>query len=225
MTTQLRLDLPVRTALGRADFYVSDANALAVAQIDRWQDWPSRKLVVVGPQKSGKTHLCHVWKDESRAEIIPATALPSMPIPALAQGNVCVEDAHQIAGDREAEEALFHLHNLTLSEGHSLLISANASPRHWGLSLPDLQSRMMGTDVARLDKPDDQLLGAVLTKLFADRQITPMADVIPYLVRHMDRSFQAADQIIEELDKAALGTPRGVTRALARQVLKGLESD
>lgn len=223
MSTQLRLDLPVRTALGRRDFFVSDANALAVAQVDRWRDWPSRKMILTGPPKSGKTHLCHVWKNEAQAEIVPADALPHLPIPALAQTSACVEDVDQIAGNRDAEEALFHLHNMVLSEGHSLLLSAQKPPMHWDLSIPDLKSRMMGTDVAQLEKPDDQLLAAVLNKLFTDRQIVPMPDVIPYLVRYMDRSFDAADRIVELLDSAALGTPRGVTRALASKVLKGLE--
>ena len=36
---QLNLDLPRRTALGRADFLVSDANMLALAMLDGWQDW------------------------------------------------------------------------------------------------------------------------------------------------------------------------------------------
>ena len=71
--------------------------------------------------------------------------------------------------------------------------------------------------------PDDLLLSAVLAKLFADRQIVPMADVIPYLVRWMPRSFEAAGRVVAHLDTEALGTPKGVTRTLARTALADLE--
>jgi len=52
---QLAFDLPARTALGREDFFVSPANAQAVAMIDGWRDWPARKLVLCGPRGAGKT--------------------------------------------------------------------------------------------------------------------------------------------------------------------------
>ena len=54
---QLSFDLPTRTALGRADFFVSPANAEAVALIEGWHGWPSRKLVVAGPAGAGKTRV------------------------------------------------------------------------------------------------------------------------------------------------------------------------
>ena len=35
---QLPLPLPVRSAAGRADFFISDANRAALAEIERWRD-------------------------------------------------------------------------------------------------------------------------------------------------------------------------------------------
>ncbi len=68
--------------------------------------------------------------------------------------------------------------------------------------------------------PDDALLGAVLTKLFNDRQLRPTPDTIPYLVRQIDRSFDAARQVVSALDQAALVNGRNINRALAREVLQ-----
>ncbi|KMK67673.1 DnaA ATPase domain-containing protein [Puniceibacterium sp. IMCC21224] len=223
MAEQLRFDLPFRPALGRGDFYISVANALASRMVDSAQLWPGGKLVLVGPAGSGKTHLAHVWSTESGARILAATDLPDADIPALAEGPVCVEDVSAIAGDAAAEEALFHLHNLVLAQGHRLLVTARTPPAQWALHLPDLASRMTGTQTARLEHPDDDLLAAVMAKLFADRQIVPAPDVLPYLVRHMSRSFDMARQLVTELDKEALGRPRGVSRNLARTVLIGIE--
>ncbi|WP_297769734.1 DnaA/Hda family protein [uncultured Roseovarius sp.] len=216
---QLSFDLPVRAALGREDFFVSPANAEAVAMIEGWQDWPTRKLILAGPPGSGKTHLAHVWAALSGARIVAAADLPSANIPSLAAGSVAVEDIDHVAGYRDAEEALFHLHNLTLAEGHALLLTARSAPQFWPLCLPDLMSRMQGTLLTQLRAPDDALLAAVLTKLFADRQIAPSPDTIPYLARRMDRSFEAARDVVVALDAAAMAEGRSVNRSLAAQVL------
>lgn len=219
MATQLGFDLPVRAALGREDFFVSPANAMAVALLEGWQGWPGRKLLLIGPAGAGKTHLAHVWAAQSRARILPAAGLEQADIPALAQGHVVVEDIDQIAGQQGAEQALFHLHNLVIAEGHSLLLTSACAPQHLGLSLPDLQSRVQGCQSASLGAPDDRLLGAVLMKLFADRQLMPTPDTLPYLVRWMTRSFDSARQIVAEMDAQALAQGRPLNRALAREVL------
>ncbi|QGX97805.1 chromosomal replication initiator DnaA [Roseovarius faecimaris] len=221
MPRQLSFDLPVREALGREDFFVSPANATAVALIESWPDWPSHKLLLTGPEGAGKTHLSQVWASLSGARVISATTLTDSDIPALARGPVAVEDADRIAGCAPAEEALFHLHNLTLAEGGSLLITSRTPPARWGLGLPDLASRMQGTTQADLQPPDDALLGAVLMKLMADRQLRPEPRLIPYLVPRIDRSFQAAREIVERLDKAALEQGAPITTRFAAKLLEG----
>ena len=222
MPKQLSFDLPVRTAHGREDFFVSAANAEAVAMIEAWPSWPSRKLALVGPPGSGKTHLAHVWAGLSGARIVAAADLRDADIPALACGSVAVENCCSIAGIREAEEALFHLHNLVFAEGRTLLLTARKAPNFWPLVLPDLASRMQAAAVTTLRAPDDALLSAVLTKLFHDRQLSPPPEVIGYLTRRIDRSFEAAHAVVEALDATALEQGRSITGRLAGEVLDKL---
>ena len=224
MPQQLSFDLPVRQALGREDFFVSPANAAAVAMIEGWQNWPSRKMLLIGPEGAGKTHLAHVWAALSGARIVEASTLPGADIPDLASGPIAVENADRTAGNEAAENALFHLHNLCLAEGHSLLVTASAPARRWALSLPDLASRMEGTPAALLDPPDDTLLAAVLMKLMADRQLLPSPGTIPYLVKRIDRSFASARDIVQALDRAALERQRPINRTLAAKLLDNPES-
>ena len=132
---------------------------------------------------------------------------------------MAVEDCQRIAGQPEAERALFHLHNLALAEGHQILLTSESAPSHWPLTLADLTSRMQGTTTVMLEPPDDVLLTAVLTKLFDDRQITPAPAVLSYLVRRIDRSFAAAREAVDKLDSAALDQGRAITRPLAAEVL------
>jgi chromosomal replication initiation ATPase DnaA len=218
-TRQLSLDLPVRPALGREDFFVSEANAAALAAIEGWQGWPGHKLVLTGPESAGKTHLAHVWAALAGARIAPADTLADADIPTLAAGPVAIEDADHIAGDRAAEAALFHLHNLVLAEGGALLVTARDAPGRWGLVLPDLESRLQAASLARLAPPDDALLFALMAKLFADRQLSPGPAVLTYVARRIDRSFAAAAEAVARLDRAALERKRPLTRALAAEVL------
>jgi len=219
MPTQLGLDLPVRTAHGRDDFLVAPSNAMAVAMIENWRNWSGAKMVLTGPPGAGKTHLTHVWADAATAQIISARDLRSDDVPALAAQSIAVEDVPLIAQDPAAQTALFHLHNMVLAEGHSLLLTGTGAVPHWGLTLPDLVSRLRGALEASIDAPDDALLSAVLVKLLADRQLMPPADVIPYLLKRMDRSFAAARDVVEALDRESLAAKRPITRALAAVVL------
>lgn len=219
MAQQLSFDLPGRTALGRDDFFVSPANALAVAMVTAPEGWPGSKLVLTGPAGSGKTHLAHVWAAQTGGRIVAAGDLADDMVPDLATGPVAVEDVPTIAGDAAAQAALFHLHNLALAEGQALLLTGRGAPNLWALSLPDLASRIEGAQHVALNPPDDTLLAAVLAKLFADRQVTPRPDVIPWLVRRMDRSFSAAAAIVARIDRAALTQGRDVTVRLASGLL------
>ncbi|MFT7596241.1 MAG: chromosomal replication initiation ATPase DnaA [Paracoccaceae bacterium] len=222
MPQQLSFDLPAKSALGRDDFFVSPANALAVAMIDATISWSNRKLALSGPAGSGKTHLAHVWAAQTGAVIVAARDLGDDDVPRLASGPVVIEDVPQIARDTAAQNALFHLHNLVLAEGHALLLTGQGAPNLWGLSLPDLQSRVEAANHVALPAPDDALLAAVLAKLFDDRQITPKPNVIPYLVDHMDRSFEAAAAIVDRLDRMSLSESRTMSRPLAVRLIAEL---
>ncbi len=219
MAMQLGLDLPVRTARGRDDFLVAPSNAMAVAMIENWRNWTGAKMVLTGPEGAGKTHLTHVWADAAGARIIAARDLHEVDVPDLAGSAVAVEDVPYITGDPQAQTALFHLHNMVLAEGNPLLLTGNGAVAHWGLSLPDLASRLQGALEVAIEPPDDALLSAVLVKLLADRQLMPPSDLVPYLLARMDRSFAAANRMVADLDRLSLARKRPITRALAAQVL------
>lgn len=220
---QLTLDLPVRPALGREDFFVSPANALALSVIDAPLDWPQGKLVLVGPEGAGKTHLAQVFAAATGALVLAAHDLAAADLPMLvAEPAIVIEDADRIAGDAGAEAALFHLHNLALAEGTRLLLTARTPPNRWGLQLPDLASRMQATQIAALDPPDDALLAAVLVKHFADRQVRVPGGLVPYLVTRMDRSLGMAHRLADELDRRALSQSRPIGQKLAAEVLDSL---
>lgn len=220
MPRQLSFDLPLREARGRADFFVSTSNEAALAAIDGWQAWPNAKLLLTGPEGAGKSHLVQVWAEMTPVQVISAGDLSNLDPATFAGRNVVLDDIDEIAGNESAEHVAFHLHNLVLAEGGHLLLTASTPPARWGLGLPDLASRMAGTQMVVIDPPDEALLAAVLVKLFSDRQIEPPETLIRYLVARIDRSFAAARAIVAALDAAALaeGKPLGIK--LAGELLK-----
>lgn len=217
---QLAFDLPAPPALRREDFLPAPSNALALRSVDGWRRWPGGKLALVGPPGSGKTHLAHIWAAQAGAVLLPGGALAGADIARLAAGGrVAVEDASDAAGDPGSERALLHLHNLLLAEGGRLLLTDVAAPARWAVGLPDLASRLAATPTAPLEPPDDTLLAAVLVKLFADRQLSVPAALIPWLVSRMERSLAAARDLVARVDARALAEGRPVNRALAAAVL------
>ena len=224
MARQLTFDLGLTPAVGRADFLPAPANAEALGMVDRPQDWPQGRLLLVGPEASGKSHIAAFWAAEQGARIVRAGALRIEAIDELAtqSGALVIEDADRVAHAAGAEQALFHLWNLSAARGTLLLMTARSVPRDWGLVLPDLTSRMAAVAVARLGAPDEALLGAVLVKLLADRQLTPGVGVVEALVRHMDRDLGLARRLVAKIDRTALAEGRAVTRPLALDALARL---
>ena len=219
MARQLTFDLPVRTALGRGDFFVSAANAQALARISDWAEWPLGKLALVGPEGAGKTHLAHVWAEETGGRVLTAEDLVGLDVTAV-DTALAVDAADTLPADQEP--TLFHLHNHLAAARLPLLLIGRTAPARWKITLPDLKSRLDAADVARIDAPDDALLAAVLVKLFADRQLLVSPQVIDWLLPRMERSFAFAQRLVSELDREALATGRAVTRPVATQVLSRL---
>ena len=218
---QIPLDLPHRPAMGAADFLVAPCNRDAVALLDRWPAWPGPALVVHGPEGCGKTHLTHVWRALSGAAAIARHALKPDAVPDLLGGAraAVVEDADAGVDER----ALLHLHNLLAEDGGHLLLTARTAPAEWGVALPDLASRLAAAMSVAVGAPDDALIGAVLVKHFADRQLSVDPAVVTFLLARMERSFAAVRSLSAALDAAALAAKRRITVPLARDVLRRLE--
>jgi len=191
--TQLALPLAYRRAEGEADFFVSAANADAVAWLDRWPDWSQPQTLLIGPPASGKSHLARIFVDRTSATLI--------------------EDIEQAAD----QSALFHAWNAA-TPSRPLLLTSRSLPRNW-VTLPDLSSRLAATPTLTIHDPDDALLAAVLVKHFADRGLRVPPEVAGFVLARIDRSFAAIAAVVASLDALALATTREITIPLAREIL------
>lgn len=220
---QLAFDLDLPPALSRADFIVGAGNRDALATIEAWPNWPVPVLLLTGPEGSGKTHLAEIWRARSGASTVHAAGLTATVGEGLSLADaVIVEDLDWVDG-REA--ALFHLLNRARELGATVLLTARDRDRVLSSGLADLRSRLRAAQPLTLTAPDDALLGMVLVKLFADRQLAVTSSVVEYLVRRMERSCAAATILVRKLDEAALSTGRPISRQLAAPFLAGSHPD
>lgn len=218
---QIPLDLGHRTAMGRDDFLIAPNNQDAVAWIDLWPEWPAPALVLYGPIASGKSHLAAVWQERSKAAYINGNDLNDSSVRGLVNGkqHVIIEDADDIIGDVEKEKGLFHLYNLFKEEKRTVLLTLMEPPIRRNFIVPDLASRLRAAPTVAIREPDDVLLGAILVKLFNDRQLRVGEDVIKYILPRMERSFEAAREVVERADEKALIEKRAVSVPLIREIL------
>jgi chromosomal replication initiation ATPase DnaA len=186
--------------------------------IERWPDWPSRTVLLRGPEGSGKSHLAAIWARQSGARTLSPRVLDNAEVPvALATGALVLENLSEGGFD---EAALFHLLNLAREERAYLLITARTAPATWRIGVADLASRLRALPVVALTAPDDALFRAVLVKLFADRQLAVDESLVSFLATRIERSFAAARSAVARLDREALRLRRPVTRALAGELFR-----
>lgn len=206
------LDLALNPKLTREDIIIGKSNRAAVELIDLWPAWPSPIVVLAGPKGSGKTHLARAWAARANAVMLEIAEISSFP---TSSQTFFIEDIGEAALD---ETALFHLVNSVRQQGGSLLLTSKLPPTAWNIALPDLKSRLQAATIVEISEPDDELLLAVLGKLFADRQVIVEANVSEYLVTRMERSFSEAVRIVTALDALALEKRARITRSLAASI-------
>ncbi|PLP58740.1 hypothetical protein CYK37_13805 [Mesorhizobium loti] len=216
---QLPLDLGHGTAYSRDDLVVSASNMQAATLVDHWPAWPAPVVVLAGPAGSGKTHLAEIWREAADAVAIDASK--------IAQGAVAFDGRPVLIDDIDVydfdQQGLFHLINSVRGAGSHLLLTARRFPAAWGITLPDLASRLKAAATVEIHEPDDMLLAGVITKLFADRQVEVEPHVVQYLVRRIERSLATAMRVVGRLDRMALEQQARITRTMAADAVSAMD--
>ena len=226
---QLPLDLRWPTHQ-RLDRYLPTANAAALQLVreaatgagDGW-------LYLCGPSGSGKTHLligaCRTAEEAGRApRYLPLAALPAPRAAAIASFDgsafLAVDDVPAIAGDADAQRALFDLHNRSRATGAQMLFAANAAPAAIGLTLPDLVSRLGACTQCALKPLDDTGRRALLRACAEERGLELDDAVLDWLFARHPRDLGTLLELFERMDRAALAAQRRVTIPFLRELLR-----
>lgn len=212
---QLTFELGHIPAQGEADFLVGDGNALAHGRIMAFPHWPDPVTLLVGPAKSGKSHLARIFADRSGARFAGTDDLEAL---ATAGGTepVIVEDVDRLGYD---EAGLFHLLNQSMREQRPILLTAREDIANWPLATDDVRSRARRATAYALELTDDIQLSQMFVKLFGDRQIKVDPKIIFYLVARMERSAEEVVILADLMDRLALAKGTAITRSIAADAL------
>jgi DnaA-homolog protein len=229
MSTQLPLALrwPRRQ---RFEHFREGENAAAVdvlraAAIDASAPW----VFLAGPSGSGRTHLliaaCQAAIAAGRtAQYLPLAGLRGSraeAIRGMAGSDVlAIDDIDAIAGEADAEHALFDTFNRYRAEGCTLLISALGAPVSLDIALPDLRSRLGSLTQALLKPLADDERRAVLREQAGARGIELDDVVLDWLFAHHARDLGTLLDLLDTLDRASLAAQRRVTVPFLRNLLR-----
>jgi len=217
MTDQLILKFPEYRAYKREDFYVSPSNEEAYDFINSWPKWIKRIINIYGPSGSGKSHLASILKNKTSCLKINSSELNEKIFYKFKTKEVLIIEN---LNEKISEELLFSLWNMALQDNKYFLLNSSKPINSYKFKLPDLISRVKSCLVIGINLPSDDLISAIITKNFSDKQILVEKKHIDYILKRIDRSYEKISQFILTLDKYSLkkGTPFSLK--LIKEVLK-----
>lgn len=214
---QLLLPFPHAPGYDARDFLPAASNREVLAWLDT--DWPDRRLALWGPAGCGKSHLLHIWAEQTGARMLTGQMLSEQTLRDLngvpENGALALDDADTVA----AEPLLLHLLNTARDQGLSVLLAGRTPPSRWPVRLPDLSSRLRAITAVEIHPPSDDLLAALLMHLLSDRQLNVAQPVQDWLLTHLPRSPAVLRQAVARLDRTSLAIGKPITRALAASIL------
>ena len=214
---QLLLNLRTFPSLGREDYIVSGINKDAVAWLDIWPNWSSIGFIVCGPVGSGKSHLAAALQTLSNGFIIEAENLTESKLDSLAKNRcLIIEDIHKY----KSEKLLLHIYNMIVERQHNLMFTSNISLLKINFKLPDLKSRLLSIPQINIGLPDDELLKNLLLKQFMDKGVLVDLEVINYLIKRMDRSFESIIKMVSKINASSLEKSKKITIPFIKKALK-----
>ncbi len=218
---QLVLPLVSSSNYSRSSWVVGDCNAEALGWIDAWPNWQhgTKFLCLYGAAGAGKSHLAYIWAERAKALFVDISLidLPS-PYDLIGEGRAIVlDEVEPLAGLHP--EWLFHFYNCAKEKQSYILMIGNNPPTQWQTDLADLKSRLSTVSSVEVGQPDEALLGAVFQKQLDERGLRASDGTIEYLLKRVDRSFEALNFWVRKLDRYAAITHRTVTIPLIKELL------
>jgi len=217
MNDQLVLKFPEHKAYKREDFYVSPSNQEAYDFINNWPKWIKRIINIFGPSGSGKSHLASILRNKASCLKVKSSELNEKIFYKFKTKEVLIIEN---LNEKISEELLFSLWNVALQDNKYFLINSVKPINSYKFKLPDLISRVKSCLIIGINLPSDDLISAIITKNFSDKQILVEKKHIDYILKRIDRSYEKISQFILTLDKYSLkkGTPFSLK--LIKEVLK-----
>ena len=201
----------LKPGLAIDDFFVSTSNKKAYNFILN-KKIDNQKILLIGPNKSGKTHLGKIWQKNNNA----VSYENNFEIILNYKKNIFIDDFLKNIN----EEKIFHLINHCSINKLTILLTSKKEVFEHNFLLKDLVSRLKTFNLLRIDFPDDDLIINLIIKLLHDKQIIiKNEEIFHYILKRIERSYEEIFLLIENIDKLSLKKKRELTIPLIKKLL------
>ena len=214
---QLLLNFEYKQNFKDEDFYVSNSNYYAFNLINSWPKWEKNFLNICGEKYSGKTHLSNIFLKKFKGIKIDANSFENKNLKEIKiYENVILDNF----GQNVDERLIYSLFNIIDQDNKYLIINSLIPVSKISFKLEDLRSRTKNCLVAKIDKPEDDLMFALILKNFSDRQITIDKKLIDFIIKRVDRSYDKIFEFIYKIDEISLKRKKSIDFKIIKEVLR-----
>jgi len=198
------------------DFYVSKSNHYTFSLLNEWPKWQKNFLNICGEKFSGKTHLVNIFIKKFGGIKLNAKSLKNEDLKKIKiYENIILEDL-----DKNVDEKLIYsLLNIIDLDNKYIIITSIESIVDIEFSLDDLKSRTKNFILQNIEKPDDELMFALILKNLSDRQISIDEKLINFIIKRIDRSYSKIFDLIYKCDELSLKKKKPIDFKIVKEVL------
>ena len=199
------------------DFYVSKSNKHIFDILNNWPKWEKNFLNISGENFSGKTHLINIFLKKNKgvkyeSKFLNYDTLKDIKI----HQNIILENL-----DKKVDEKLIYsLFNIIEQDNKYLIVTSTEPITNIKFDLIDLKSRAKNFLLQNIEKPDDDLIFAILVKNFSDRQISIEKKLINFIIKRIDRSYSKIFDFIYKIDEMSLKKKKSIDFKIIKNVLE-----
>ena len=198
------------------DYFVSNCNKEIFSFLNSWPRWEKNFLNIIGEKFSGKTHLTQIFLNKYNGTRLNANLLKSENLTDLRlYKNIILENLSEIID----EKSFYSLINLVEQENKFLIVTTQKPIVEINFKLNDLKSRTKNFLLQKINKPDDELIHAIILKNFSDRQISIDKKFIDHILKRIDRSYGKIFDFIYKIDEISLKRKKSIDFKIINEVL------
>ena len=129
--------------------------------------------------------------------------------------NIIVENLN-----KDINENLFYtLLNIIEQDNKYLIVTSKKPIVDFSYKLDDLNSRSKNFLLSSIEKPDDELMFALILKNLSDRQISIDKKLIDFIIKRIDRSYGKIFDFIYKIDEISLKRKKAIDFKIIKEVL------
>jgi chromosomal replication initiation ATPase DnaA len=213
---QLLLNFQYKKSFKDQDFFVSKSNYYAFNIVNNWPKWEKNILNIYGEKYSGKSHLVDIFLKKFNGLKIDANLFQNNDLKKIKIfQNIVIENFNKNINER----LIYSLFNIIDQDNKYLLINSLIPIDKINFKLNDLCSRAKNCIIANIEKPDDELIYALILKNFSDRQIIIDKKLIDYIIKRIDRSYGKIFEFIYKIDEISLKKKKSIDFKIIKEAL------